>query len=171
MNRSGVFQFVYFFIYVLVQVLVLKDLVLFHAAFCFLYIMFILLLPIETNNLVLLLVAFALGFVVDVFYDSLGMHACAAVVIAYVRNYWLATITPQGGYDAGAMPTLANNGIQWFVVYTLPLLFLHHTILFFIEASGFSQFWFTMLKIMSSLLFTLLVVVLLQYLSFSRRRS
>ncbi len=169
MSRSGVFAFIYFFLYLFVQVLLLKKLVLFNTSFCFLYVAFILLLPIEINNLVLMLAAFLLGFSIDVFYDSLGIHALSLVGVAYARNYWLASITPQGGYDAGEGPTLAVNGFQWFMVYTMPLVFLHHLVLFFVEAGGFGTFWFTMLKVIGSLFFTMTIMVLLQYLS-SRRR-
>ena len=169
MNRSGIFVIVYFVLYLLIQVMVFKQLVLFNTAFCFLYVAFILLLPIETNTLILMLTAFVLGFCVDIFYDSLGLHAMSLVLVAYVRNYWLTTITPQGGYDAGEGPTLAVNGLQWFVVYSLPLVFVHHFILFFTEAGGFGIFWFTMLKVMISMIFTMFVILFLQYFSSDRR--
>ncbi|GIL23698.1 MAG: hypothetical protein BroJett042_22110 [Bacteroidota bacterium] len=170
MSRSGIFQFVLFIVYLLVQVLILRNLVLFNTAFCFLYIAFVLLLPIETNNLILMLVGFLMGFMVDIFYDSMGLHALATVLVAYLRNYWLGTITPQGGYESGATATLAANGVQWFLVYALPLVFLHHVVLFFVEASGFTMFWYTMLKIVASLLFTMSVIVMLQFLTPQRRR-
>lgn len=170
MTRSGIFQFIAFFIYVLAQVLLLKNLVLFNVAFCFLYVAYILLLPIETNTLLLLIIGFITGFTIDIFYDSLGLHAFALVVVAYLRNFWLSTITPQGGYDAGVPPTLAANGLQWFLVYTIPLIFVHHSVLFFVEATGFSLFWYTMLKIISSVFFTLTFVLILQYLAPGRRR-
>src|SRR5688572_22037470 len=118
--RIGIIQVIYFFIYLLAQVLLFKRLVLFNTSFCFLYVGFILLLPNETNHLVLMLVAFLLGFCVDIFYDSLGLHAMALVTVAYLRNYWLSAITPQGGYDANMSPSLALNGLQWFLVYSLP---------------------------------------------------
>ncbi len=170
MSRSGIFVGLYFIAYLLVQVMLFKQVVLFNTAFCLLYVTFILLLPIETNALILMGIAFLLGFSVDVFYDSLGLHAMSLVVMAYLRNYWLATITPQGGYDAGKGPTLAANGLQWFMVYSLPLVFIHHFVLFFTEAGGFSIFWFTMLKVITSLIFTMTVIVFLQYFSFDRRR-
>ena len=169
MNRSGIFVVFYFVIYTLVQVMLFKQVVLFNTAFCFLYVAFILLLPIETNTLILMGVAFLLGFCIDIFYDSLGLHALSLVLVAYLRNYWLATITPQGGYDAGEGPTLAVNGLQWFMVYSLPLVFVHHFVLFFTEAAGFGIFWFTMSKVMTSLTFTMSVILFLQYLSFERR--
>lgn len=170
MNRSGIFVFIYFFLYLLVQVMLLKQLVLFNTAFCFLYLAFILLLPIETNPLVLMLAGFLLGFTIDIFYDSLGLHALSLVLVAYIRNFWLTTITPQGGYDAGQGPTLAVNGLQWFMVYALPLVFIHHFVLFFAEAGGFGIFWYTMSKIITSMTFTMTAILLLQYFSFDRRR-
>jgi hypothetical protein len=170
MIRGGILQIVLFFVYLILQVVLLKNLVLFNTSFCFLYVAFILLLPVEMSNLLLMLIAFLLGISVDIFYNSLGLHTMALVLLAYLRNYWLATITPQGGYDIGTPPTLAANGLQWFLVYTLPLVFVHHLVLFFVEASGFTLFWYTMLKAISSLLFTMAVMLLLQYLSLDRRR-
>ncbi|MCU0418934.1 MAG: Rod shape-determining protein MreD [Cyclobacteriaceae bacterium] len=170
MTRSLIIQIISFFAYLLLQVLLLKNLVLFNVAFCFFYVAFILLLPLETNSLSLLVVSFLMGFLVDVFYDSLGIHTAACVLVAYLRKYWLAAITPQGGYDAGASPAIAASGLQWFIVYALPLLFVHHAALFFIEAAGFGLFWHSMLKIIGSVLFTLTLMVLFQYLSWTNRR-
>jgi magnesium-transporting ATPase (P-type) len=111
-----------------------------------------------------MLIGFLMGFCVDIFYDSLGLHAFACVFVMYVRNYYLTGITPQGGYDNSATPSIATNGIQWFLVYTFPLVFLHHAVLFFAEAGGFGMFWFTLWKIITSALFTTLVTVIVQFL-------
>src|SRR6218665_3734985 len=104
MSRSIIYYVISFFLYLLAQVMLLKKLVFFNTAVCFLYVAFILLLPVATNNMALMLLAFLLGFSIDIFYNSLGMHALALVVVAYVRNVWLSSITPQGGYDAAAIP-------------------------------------------------------------------
>jgi hypothetical protein len=169
MIKSRIAYIFYFFFYLFFQVLLLKRLVLFNTSFCFLYVAFILLFSVEISNLSLMLIAFILGFSIDIFYDSMGIHAMAMVAIAYVRNYWLSSITPQGGYDSGEGPTLAINGLQWFLVYIIPLVFLHHAILFFVEAGGFTGFWFTMLKVIGSSLFTVFMILLFQYLNVDRR--
>jgi hypothetical protein len=170
MNRGTILHVAYFVLYLMAQVMLFRQLVLFNTAFCFVYVAFILLLPIETNPMVLMLTGFLLGFGIDIFYDSLGLHALSLVFVAYLRNYWLGTITPQGGYDAGQGPTLAVNGLQWFMVYSIPLVFIHHAVLFFAEAGGFGIFWFTMSKVMTSLMFTMTVILLFQYFSVRRRR-
>jgi hypothetical protein len=115
-------------------------------------------------------IGFLIGFAVDMFYESIGLHAFACVLIMYVRNYWLNSMTPQGGYDSNSTPSLALGGLQWFVIYTLPLVFLHHAVLFFMEAGGFRMFWFTLWKIITSTFFTMLVILIAQFLFPSRRR-
>jgi hypothetical protein len=171
MNKSLIISVVSFFLFLILQVMLFKKLVLFNTAFCFVYIAFVLLLPIETNPLVLMLVGFGLGLLIDVFYDHQGMHAAATVVVAYLRNYWLGAITPQGGYDVGTTPTLGANGLIWFLSYATPLILLHHLILFFIDAGGFGLVWLTVGKAFASLLFTMLSLILHQYFFFQRARS
>lgn len=171
MSRLGIMQIISFFILLLVQVVLLKNVVLFHTAFCFLYISFLLLLPNDLNRLLVLVVGFSMGLVVDVFYESIGMHAFACVLIMYMRNYSLKLLTPQGGYDSNVRPTLSTNGLQWFLVYVTPLVFIHHVVLFFLEAGGFAIFWFTLLKAVASTLFTTFMIVIVQFLFPDRKRS
>ncbi|WP_245970240.1 Rod shape-determining protein MreD [Pseudochryseolinea flava] len=168
--RLNIFHIISFFVFLLYQVLILQNVVLFHSAFCFLYILYLLLLPVETNPLLLMGIGFAMGFVVDLFYESLGLHAFACVMVMYARNYWLNSVTPQGGYDNNAVPSMALGGVQWFLVYTMPLIFLHHAMLFYIEAGGFGMFWFTLWKVITSTIFTTLVILIAQFLFPSRRR-
>jgi hypothetical protein len=171
MNRSIIANVFSFIFYLLVQVLILKNLALFNVAFCFLYVLFLLALPVATNSLLLMAIAFLMGIGIDTFYDSLGLHAFAMVLIAYLRNYWLAIITPQTGYDTETSPLLETNGVQWFLVYATPLIFLHHFALFFLEAASFNLFWNTLLKVLSSTLFTLIAILIVQLITGSRKST
>ena len=170
MNRISIQQIILFFVYLLYQVLILQNVVLFHTAFCFLYVLYLLVLPVETNPLLLMVIGFLLGFAVDMFYQSLGLHAFSCVLMMYLRNYWLNSLTPQGGYDATSVPSLSMNGLQWFIVYAMPLIFVHHATLFFMEAGGFGMFWFTLWKVITSTLFTTAVILIAQFLFPGRRR-
>jgi hypothetical protein len=164
MSRIRIIQAVSFFIYLFYQVLILKNIVLFNTAFCFLYVAYLFFLPVDSNPLLLMLAGFLLGLTVDVFYDSLGLHAFACVFVMYTRNYWLSSITPQGGYDINDTPSISAHGMQWFLVYTIPLVFMHHAVLFYIEAGGFGMFWFTLWKVITSTIFTTIVTLIVQYL-------
>jgi hypothetical protein len=170
MSRGNILAIISFFIYLLYQVLILKNIVLFHTGFCFLYVAYLLLLPVESKPIFLMGLGFLIGFLVDMFYDSLGLHSLACVFIMYIRTYWLNVLTPQGGYDSSATPSLAANGTQWFVVYALPMIFIHHAILFYTEAGGFGLFWFTLLKVLVSTLFTLIAILIVQFLFPYRKR-
>jgi len=161
-----------FLFYILVQIILVKNLVLFDTAFCFIYVAFLLLLPLETGILIILLLGFITGFLVDVFYNSLGIHTAACVLLAYLRTHWIRLLTPTGGYEVGAKISLNSMGLRWFSSYCLVLIFIHHIALFFLELGGFGLFYFTLFKIITSTFLTFMVIVIVQYLSgsiYSRR--
>lgn len=170
MNRSGIFQGVLFIAYLLVQVVILKNAVFLHTAFCFLYLGYLLRLPVETNHMALMGVGFVMGFLVDVFYDSLGLHALSCVLIMYLRPYWLSLLTPQGGYDAGATPGITQYSLQWFLIYATPLIVIHHGVLFFTEAGGFDYFWLTLGKSGASVLYTLVLLIMVDVFFTGKRK-
>jgi len=167
--RSNYIQYIIGFILLLLaQVLVFKNIVLFSYGFCFIYLTYLLVLPVNINSIMGLFIGFVLGVLVDAFYDTGGIHALASVFFMFTREKWLNLITPQGGYDINSLPTIKMAGISWFTGYSFPLIFIHHAILFFVESYGFSYFWFTLSKAFLSTCFTFLVVVLAQQLLFKR---
>lgn len=170
-SKNLILQLFYFILYIFLQIMFMKNLVLFDKAFCFIYIGFLLLLPFETNKVLLLIWGFVIGFFIDIFYDSLGIHMAASVLMVYLRSYWINLITPRGGYEVGMEPTLKLMKFEWFATYSLPLIFVHHFALFYIETGGFSLFFFTFVKVVSSVVFTFVTIVLLQYLFYPSRRT
>ncbi len=167
-SRTIISTVIAFALYVLVQGLLLKNLVLFNTSFCFLYIAFILLFPLEAGPLLLMLIGFGTGLSVDIFYDSPGVNAAAAVLVAFLRPHWLSMITPRGGYEDISVPSIKNVDIVWFMIYTLPLIFMHHLVLFYLEAGGFAMFFYTFLRIVTSTFFTFFILILTQYLFYKK---
>ena len=168
-SRDYISQVFYFIFYLALQIFLMRNMVLFDVSFCFVYIAFILLLPFDTSPVFLLLIGFSTGLLVDVFYDTLGIHAAASSLVAYLRPYVIRFNTPRGGYEQNARLSLQSLGIEWFAPYSLLLIFLHHAVLFFVEASQFNLFFFTLLKVVASTAFTFVVIILMQYLFFSSR--
>ncbi len=140
-----------------------------HTAFCFFYVGFFLRMPVDVNVLSAMLAAFAMGLMVDMFYDSAGLHAMASVFMVFLRKQWLSVLTPQGGYDSGSRPSLAQYGAFWYLLYALPLIVLHHSVLFFTEAGGFAYFWTTTGKMVASVVYTTLIIMLLEMIRPPRR--
>ena len=159
-----------FMLLVLVQVLIIKNIELGRFINPFLYVLFIIVLPFETPKWLLLISAFVLGITVDMFYDTAGMHAAAAVFMAYVRPGVLKLFSPREGYEIGTQPTIQYLGTPWFLSYAGILIFLHHLMLFYMEVFRFSEFFSTLIRVMISTIFTLLLVVVSQYL-FQRKKD
>ena len=143
--------------------------VLFDVGFCFVYIAFLLLLPFDISKVMLLILGFSTGVLVDVFYDTIGIHAAACTLLAYIRPYVIMFTTPRGGYEANMRLSLQGMGNDWFIPYILILTFIHHSVLFFLEAIQLDLFLFTLSKAVSSTLFTCVVIVLVQYLFYSSK--
>src|SRR4028118_1471244 len=101
MNSKDIFQHTfYFIIYITLQVILIRNMVLFDVGFCFVYIAFLLLLPFDISKVMLLILGFSTGLLVDVFYDTIGIHAAACTLLAYIRPYVIMFTTPRGGYEA-----------------------------------------------------------------------
>ena len=127
------------------------------------YILFILLLPFEIPGWLLLLSGFALGLSVDMFTNTIGMHTAATVFMAFLRLYILQVIAPRDGYETGTFPRIYYYGFEWFLKYTLILVFAHHFILFYIEVFRFSEFFSTLLRVLMSSLLSVILIILSQY--------
>jgi len=152
------------FILLTVQVVVLNNIQFSGFINPFLYIMFIMMLPVKLPKTFLLLIAFGTGLLVDVFSNSMGMHAAACLVMAYVRPSLLRILAPRDGYEAESVPSVKELGFTWFLIYAAALTFVHHMVLFYIEVFRFSEFFSTFLRVILSSLATLLVIMISQYL-------
>jgi hypothetical protein len=171
MNSYLITHIFRFIVFLGLQILLVRNLVLFDAAFCFLYIGFLLFLPIQMPKVMLLLLAFVSGITVDIFYDTIGVNAAAAVLLAYLRPYVLLVLTPRDDYEKSDSVNVHVMGWRWFAVYSLFLIFVHHLALFFLELGSFRQVGFTLVKVLLSTIFTFLVLVIIQLLFFSTRRA
>lgn len=155
---------------VMVQVLIIKNIELGRFINPFIYVLFIIVLPFETPKWVLLVCGFIMGITIDAFYDTAGMHAAACVFMAYIRPGILKLFSPRDGYEFGTQPTVQYLGVPWFLSYSGILIFLHHLVLFYLEIFRFSEFFSTFFRVIVSTIFTVLLVVVTQYL-FNRKKE
>lgn len=159
-----------FILLVLLQVLVIKNIELGKFINPFIYVLFIIALPFETPKWLLLLSGFVLGISIDMFYDTMGLHAAAGVFMAFIRPSILNLFSPREGYEFGTQPTIQYLGVPWFVSYSGILILLHHFVLFYLEIFRFSEFLHTLMRVVISSIFTLLLVIITQYL-FNRKKE
>lgn len=100
----------------------------------FLYPLFIMLLPLQTPRTGVLILSFLMGIGVDLFYDSLGVHAAALTAMGYSRALFLSIYEPREGYKLNALPTPGDLGMNWFLKYTASMLGLHLLVYFSVDA-------------------------------------
>ena len=157
---------------VLLQGLILNEVNLWQGmAIPYLYILFMLMLPLETPRWAELLIGLLLGTSIDMFTNTLGIHASACVLLAYIRPLYLKVIGPRDGYEYGQRPGIQDFGLSWFIKYAGVLILIHHFWLFFVEVYSFKGFFDTLLRVVLSSAFTLLLTIISQYLILTKRSS
>lgn len=155
-----------FLILVFLQVFILENINLRGYINPYLYVYFILLLPFETPGWLLLISSFVLGFSIDTFLGTLGIHTASSVLMAFSRPLVIKAIPSRKDFEPGMKPSISDLGFLWFFSYSLILILVHHLALFYIEVFRFTDFFNTFLRVVISSFFTLLLVIIAQYLFF-----
>jgi rod shape-determining protein MreD len=159
-----------FILLCLFQVLIFNNLNLGGFLNPFPYIYLILILPISIGRIPLLFIGFLLGFIIDVFANTGGIHAAATTLIAFYRPLYLKAQSPREGYESTALPHLKTFGYAWFIPYAVLIVVLHHTALFYLEIFRFVEFFHTLLKVILSSALTLFFIILAEFLFVSNKR-
>ncbi len=153
-----------FFLLILIQVLVLNHIQFNGLINPYLYVLFILMLPFDTPVWLVLTSSFLIGLGVDIFSDSLGMHAAAGTFAGYCRPLVMGVIKPRDGYEFSNKPTIRDMGMIWYVTYASVVVFLHHFVYFFIEIFRLNEFLSVFSRVIISSIFTMLLIILTQVL-------
>jgi len=154
-----------FFVLAIIQVLVFKRIAFNWGDFAFIHLiiypLFLILLPIKTPRPVVIFLGFLLGLFVDLFYDSPGLHASAAVFTGYARGILLDFIEPYEGYNTTDSPNVETMGIGWFMTFSSILFGLHLIWYFSVEAFSFVFFFEILLNTIFSFIASFIIVMLL----------
>lgn len=135
------------------------------------YVMFILLLPFDTPRSLTLVIAFFLGYFTDLFSGTPGMHAAATVFIAFLRPFLINAVTRDVDEDVEQKPTIKSMGLRRVFIFTTYMVIIHHTLYFFIESFRLSEFWQTLMRSAFSSAATIILIIFLQLIFFSRSGS
>jgi len=152
-----------FILLIMLQVLLFNNIQFSGYVNPYVYIMFILLLPMEIAPWLLLLLSFGTGLIVDFFSASPGMHTFATVLVGFIRPYVLRIISPSDGYEGSSDPSMLAYGFRWFISYTVLIVLIHHTALFYIEVFRFADFFRTLLRVILSSIFSVTFIVLIEF--------
>jgi hypothetical protein len=124
------------------------------------YPLFILLLPLKVARSLQIFLAFVMGLLIDIFYDTPGLHASALLVTAFLKKYVLKFLEPVDGYSTDASPTIRRYGFNWFLIYSSLLMFIHLLVFFSVEAFSFVYIFEILLKTIFSFIFSQILIIL-----------
>ncbi len=162
MNRLSFKEQALNFVFLLLfQLPLIHRITLFDKAFAFFYVGFLLLLPLGLSRSYLMLIGFLSGLMVDVFSNTPGLHALSCVFIMFLRNFWLSIVSN----DWMDLKNINIATLKWlgFLLFVLPLVFIHHALLFIIENGGFHLFGMLLNKIVLSTLFSTFIILVLNF--------
>ncbi|MDH6305478.1 rod shape-determining protein MreD [Parabacteroides sp. PF5-5] len=161
---------IYFVVLVLVQVLILNNIHFLRLATPFLYIYFILKLPIGFTSTRVTFFSFLIGLVIDIFSNTPGMHAATCTLVGFARMPILKIIIKDEMQES-LSPSLHAFGFGGFLRYVLALVVLHHVTLFLLESLTLFDPLFLLIRIVASIVTTTLLVCIVEAFNIDAKRN
>ncbi len=161
MNSALLGNIVRFVLLLAAQVLVFNRIDLFGFINPFPYVLFIILFPVNGNKSALLAASFFLGIIMDMFWNSGGVHAAACLLLAYFRP---AIFKFSFGLSYEYQTVRLNDSLtpERFS-FILIAVVLHHFVLFILEVFKISFLWEILVRTMLSTIFTIVTCIIIIY--------
>nr|WP_256935286.1 rod shape-determining protein MreD [Olleya sp. HaHaR_3_96] len=159
MNNLLSIHTIRFIILILLQVLLFNKINFLGYINPHVYILFIILFPVKNNRILFLFLSFLLGLIIDIFMDSGGINASAALVTAFIRPAILK-------FSFGAVyehQALKFNNIDFGQKLTyISILSVVHTFVYFLfEIFNISKILFVLQNTLFSSIFTIILCMLI----------
>jgi rod shape-determining protein MreD len=146
-----------FILLILIQVYALDNIQFLGYISPMIYVLFVLSFPVRFPRGILLILAFVMGLTIDMFNNTMGLHAFATVLMAFLRTPVIRMFV---SLDEGANPTpsFRTIGVSSYIKYVVVLVFVHHGVLFFMESFSFLNASLLIPKILVSSTVTILLI-------------
>lgn len=162
--NNRVVRYALFVVFILLlQIMVLNNIQFSGYVNPYIYIMIIMLLPLDLPQWLVLILSFFTGIIIDASSGTLGTHSGATVFMGFMRPFVLRYMSPRDGYEQGSYPSMKIYGFRWFLYFSLWMTLLHHFALFYLEVFRFNDFFVTFARVVVSTVFSLIFVVLIEY--------
>jgi rod shape-determining protein MreD len=148
---------VYFVVLVLVQVLLLNNIHFLRLVTPFLYIYFIIKLPVGYSSVRVTFLSFLLGIVMDMLSNTPGMHAAACTLAGFARPFIIQAFMRED-LSENLIPSYKTFGYGQFIRFTLLFVSLHHAALFLIESTMLFDPLFLAIRVAAGIVVTTLFI-------------
>lgn len=126
-----------FMVLVVAQAVIFNHVILYGVAIPFVFIYFILKLPVSMSSAKVIFLAFLLGTVMDVFQDTPGMCGLACTCLGAVRRSILRLYVPREDDIFHSTPSIRSFGLGVFMQYVITMSLIFCALVFVIEAFTF----------------------------------
>lgn len=164
MNKFIIRHSIHFILFLGIQLLLFDNIFFMGYINPYIYLMFLILLPINRSSKnLLLIIAFATGLIIDAFHNTMGLHAFSCLLLMYCKEPLLLSLIPQlkNKSQNSVSFSVHEYGLPMAIIYTSTLVFIHHFSLFLIEAFRFDIFNI-LLRALSSSIITSILLILFQ---------
>jgi len=160
-------------LYLILQIGLFGKMVLFDFAVPHIYVMFLIMLPMRINLSFSLLIAFIFGLLYDIFTTSaaIGVGSFSAVLLIALREAWIVLSVPRIYYNSREDLNLSLIPFNQFILFFLPLLFMHQFSYYLMDAFGFDNFGSVILHSIGGTIYTGIFCILISVFFYTGRRS
>lgn len=158
-----------FLIFIALQVVLLNNIHLFRVTTLFLYIYVIIKIPMSLTRSWTVVISFLLGLIIDLFSNTIGMHAAACTLAGFFREPLIKAYTEREVFDYDTPSWRLGMGAYTKLVFSLVIL--HHVTLFLIESLSLFDPLFLTLRIVSSVILTSLCIFVLDSFNVFRKNG
>ncbi len=138
-----------FIVLILLQILLINNLQFFGLCNPAIYVLCLIALPVSLPRWAELLIGFFTGLLIDIFSNTLGIHAAACTLLSFVRPLLIRRLVADNDRLMGS-PSGASIGMLTYTKFITILVLIHHTVVFALEAFSFHNWWITLLQIIIS---------------------
>lgn len=156
-------QILRFILLVAFQALIFSFLPLFTYALGFIFIFFILFLPLGWSKHLQLLLSFLIGLAVDLLTGTFGIHAILSPIILLLREPILRLILPKYNHEEWLSLNLLNRDILEFTLYILSMSLIYSLGFYLLNFFSFSAFLQVIFYTLGSTIFTFILMFLYRY--------
>lgn len=161
---------VYFVVCALLQILVVNNIHFLRIGTPFVYLYFIVKMPVGMSKSRQILLSFLMGLVIDIFGNTPGMHAAACTLAGFSRDGLIAFFAGKDLPD-GVYPSFRTFSYGIYFRYVLSLVLIHHSVLFLIESLTLFDPLFLLMRLGASAGLTVLLILIAETFNLELQRS
>lgn len=157
MKLDYLYEVLLFAILIVLQILVFNQISIFGFATPFLYIYFLLKLPVGRNLFYVIGIGFLLGFIIDIFLNTPGINAAATTTVAAFRHMLLRLFFTKDETEE-YIPSIYTTPAA-FIKYALVAVIIHLTVIYSLESLSLFNLEILLIRWASSVVLTVIILL------------